>query len=74
MRKRRKRMAGVLLFDVLTRFSELAVQRKDNVFADTCRKAAEKLRSNAEAHAWDGNWYNRAFFDDGTPLWLVPQR
>ena len=21
-----------------------------------------------EAHAWDGAWYRRAFFDDGTPL------
>src|SRR5205823_1572632 len=29
---------------------------------------AEKLRANIEAHGWDGEWYRRAYFDDGTPL------
>ncbi len=28
----------------------------------------EKLRANIELHAWDGGWYRRAYFDDGTPL------
>jgi cellobiose phosphorylase len=56
------------LYDVLLGFSEVATRRKDELFADTCKKAAEKLRVAADAHAWDGNWYNRAFFDDGTPL------
>jgi cellobiose phosphorylase len=26
------------------------------------------LASNIEHNAWDGNWYRRAYFDDGTPL------
>ncbi len=26
------------------------------------------LRNNIETNAWDGEWYRRAFFDDGTPL------
>jgi cyclic beta-1,2-glucan synthetase len=26
------------------------------------------LRRNIEQHAWDGEWYRRAYFDDGTPL------
>jgi cyclic beta-1,2-glucan synthetase len=26
------------------------------------------LRDNLEAHGWDGEWYRRAYFDDGTPL------
>jgi len=26
------------------------------------------LRNNIEANAWDGAWYRRAYFDDGTPL------
>ena len=29
---------------------------------------AARLQQNLEAHAWDGDWYRRAFFDDGTPL------
>ena len=29
---------------------------------------AVKLRRNLEQHAWDGGWYRRAYFDDGTPL------
>jgi cyclic beta-1,2-glucan synthetase len=27
-----------------------------------------KLRLNIEASGWDGDWYRRAYFDDGTPL------
>ncbi len=29
---------------------------------------AEKLAQALEAHAWDGDWYLRAFYDDGTRL------
>ena len=29
---------------------------------------AERLRVAIEANAWDGEWYRRAYFDDGTPL------
>jgi cellobiose phosphorylase len=28
----------------------------------------QTLRANIELHAWDGGWYRRAYFDDGTPL------
>uniref|UniRef100_UPI0035594541 GH36-type glycosyl hydrolase domain-containing protein n=1 Tax=Piscinibacter sp. TaxID=1903157 RepID=UPI0035594541 len=27
-----------------------------------------QLRERLEAHGWDGDWYRRAYFDDGTPL------
>ena len=56
------------LYDVLIRFREIAVRKKDPVFADTCRKEADRLRKNIEANSWDGFWYLRAYFDDGTPL------
>ena len=29
---------------------------------------AAQLQQNIEQHAWDGEWYRRAYFDDGTPL------
>src|SRR5580692_2906971 len=56
------------LYDVLTRFQELARSRKDVDFADRCQKESFQLKKNIELNSWDGNWYLRAFFDDGTPL------
>jgi len=56
------------LYDILNRFAEVAKLRSDNTFADTCKKEAEKLRNNIRDNAWDGEWYRRAYFDDGTPL------
>ncbi|MCA9680489.1 MAG: carbohydrate-binding protein, partial [Myxococcales bacterium] len=59
---------GFFLHDVLTRFGALARRRDDAGFADTCATVAETLRVALEAHGWDGDWYRRAYFDDGTPL------
>ncbi len=59
---------GFFLFDALRRFADVARARGDEAFAETCRDQAERLRSNLELHAWDGEWYRRAWFDDGTPL------
>ena len=56
------------LYDVLTRFTELAERKGDGAFADQCRTEAEQLRQRIEQNAWDGAWYRRAYFDDGTPL------
>lgn len=56
------------LYENLNLFADLAKSRGDTVFAKRCMAEAAKLRTNIEAHAWDGNWYRRAYFDDGTPL------
>jgi cellobiose phosphorylase len=56
------------LHDVLTRFGKLAHRRGDAPVADRCAIEAGRLRSNIDAHGWDGEWYRRAYFDDGTPL------
>ncbi|HET8808386.1 MAG TPA: glucoamylase family protein [Methylophaga sp.] len=56
------------LYDNLQQFSQLAITYHDADFADKCRQQAELLRENIEKHAWDGEWYQRAWFDDGTPL------
>jgi cyclic beta-1,2-glucan synthetase len=32
------------------------------------RRQAQTLNDALEAHAWDGNWYRRAYYDDGKPL------
>jgi cellobiose phosphorylase len=59
---------GFFLHDTLQRFGAVARARGDAVFAEWCGGQAVQLRASLEAHAWDGNWYRRAWFDDGTPL------
>jgi len=59
---------GFFLFDVLQGFAEVARARGDDGFAAYCAEQAQHLRGNIETHAWDGQWYRRAWFDDGTPL------
>lgn len=59
---------GFLLFDVLNRFAELANNYGDVRFAKRCLQEAATLRQNLHTAGWDGEWYRRAYFDDGTPL------
>ncbi|WP_416224001.1 GH36-type glycosyl hydrolase domain-containing protein [Thiohalophilus sp.] len=56
------------LIENLESFAGLARSRDDTDFAELCSDQAAQLRSNIEAQAWDGAWYRRAWFDDGTPL------
>ena len=56
------------LCEVLRGFERLARERGDAAFAAECAAVHSTLRANVEAHAWDGDWYRRAYFDDGTPL------
>jgi cellobiose phosphorylase len=59
---------GFFLYEVLTEFVELAGLHNDSAFAGKCTELAGQLRRDIGAHAWDGAWYLRAWFDDGTPL------
>ena len=59
---------GFFLYEVLMRFTEVASARSDISFVERCRREADQLRRNIEEHGWDGEWYRRAYFDDGSPL------
>ena len=59
---------GFFLSEVLTQFTAVARLQDDPSFAERCKAAAVHLRQNIEQHGWDGAWYRRAYFDDGTPL------
>lgn len=59
---------GLFEYDVLMRFAEVARLRGDLSFAERCRQESTRLRQSVDQHAWDGEWYRRAYFDDGTPL------
>lgn len=56
------------LYENLQLFSSLAGRRGDTAFADSCNSHANQLQAAIETHAWDGAWYKRAYFDDGSPL------
>jgi cellobiose phosphorylase len=56
------------LFDVLTKFSDLARRRGDTAIADRYTIEAGRLKESIDENGWDGNWYRRAYFDNGTPL------
>ncbi len=59
---------GFFLYEVLMRFTDVAKLHGDTAFASKCVSEAKQLQGKIEANAWDGNWYRRAYFDDGTPL------
>ena len=59
---------GFFLYQVLMQFAQLARLHGDAAFTERCRMEAAQLRRNIEQHGWDGHWYRRAYFDDGTPL------
>jgi len=56
------------LYVVLTRFAAIARMRGDQEHVSRYLHAADRLAAAIEESAWDGDWYRRAYFDDGTPL------
>jgi cyclic beta-1,2-glucan synthetase len=56
------------LYDVLMRFAEISTMKNDLTFAKRCHHEARELQQNIESNGWDGEWYRRAYFDNGTPL------
>jgi cyclic beta-1,2-glucan synthetase len=61
---------GWFLYAALTDFAQFAYSRGES------RRAAEWLLHSAKLkdaleQAWDGDWYKRAYFDDGSPLGSV---
>ena len=62
---------GWFLHTTLWEFARLAEARGEVTRADTWRQHVHALKASLEAHAWDGDWYRRAYFDDGSPLGSV---
>ncbi|MEO6095926.1 MAG: phosphorylase, partial [Fibrobacteria bacterium] len=52
----------------LKSFATLAEARGDAGRARLWRDRAERIREAMENQAWDGDWYRRGYFDDGSPL------
>lgn len=59
---------GWFLITILRDAADLAESRGDTARARRYREQVQRLGAAIEQSAWDGAWYIRAFFDDGTPL------
>ena len=59
---------GFFLHKVLVEFCEVARLHGDLSFGKRCLEEAAQLRRNIEENGWDGEWYLRAYFDDGSSL------
>ncbi len=56
------------LYSVLGDFIPLCDQEGDEACGRELEQIRETLLQSIEAHAWDGEWYLRAFYDDGSKL------
>jgi len=61
-------MARLFSLRCVNAICRLARGREDATFAERCLAEARQLQKNIEEHAWDGQWYLRAYFDNGEPL------
>jgi cyclic beta-1,2-glucan synthetase len=59
---------GWFLHTILWEFSRLADLRGEHQRAEKWRLHVSALKAQLELKAWDGEWYRRGYFDDGTPL------
>ncbi len=56
------------IIDVLKRFAPIARGRRDNYRAQGYEDKIKQLQAAIEGSCWDGEWYLRAFYDDGKPM------
>jgi cyclic beta-1,2-glucan synthetase len=59
---------GWFLYSALRKFAVHCDAKGDTATASKFRDQAERYRAAIETSAWDGEWYRRAYFDDGSPL------
>jgi cellobiose phosphorylase len=59
---------GFFLYRILGEFAPICESRGDTERAARYREHREKLRAALNAGGWDGEWYRRAYYDNGAPL------
>ncbi|MEQ8677385.1 MAG: glucoamylase family protein [Aggregatilineales bacterium] len=59
---------GWFLYMAMDAFEEISLQWDDSLQVDELRQRKHELKNALENSAWDGEWYRRAYYDDGTPL------
>lgn len=59
---------GWFLYTTLARFIPICEYQQDFERAERYKSISQEIVKSLEANAWDGGWYRRAYFDDGTPM------
>ncbi len=59
---------GFFLYDILIKFEKICRSMDDTARADHYALTAQELKVKLNENGWDGAWYLRAFYDDGTPI------
>lgn len=59
---------GWFLINTMSEFLPFCAERKESQRQTKYQTHIEDLKIALEKNAWDGNWFRRAYFDDGTPL------
>ncbi|MGB7595422.1 MAG: glucoamylase family protein [Erysipelotrichaceae bacterium] len=61
---------GWFMSDTLKKFAQIC----NPIESEEYLRVSRRLIADIEANAWDGNWYKRAYFDDGTALGSASNR
>ncbi|KPU27792.1 glycosyl transferase [Caloranaerobacter sp. TR13] len=59
---------GWFICSILNKFAPICQKKGDDKKAERYLEEAKKIAKAIEDNAWDGKWYRRAYFDNGTPL------
>jgi cyclic beta-1,2-glucan synthetase len=59
---------GFFIYDILVKFEKICRNMDDTARADHYALTAKELKVKLNQNGWDGAWYLRAFYDDGTPI------
>ena len=59
---------GFFLYDIIRDFISLVKTEKIDIDIDKYQKFNDNLKTNLNKYAWDGEWYLRAYFDNGDKL------
>ncbi len=59
---------GWFIYSILNDFRSICKFKNDEYRSERYSELSGFVKENIENNAWDGEWYRRAYFDDGTPL------
>lgn len=59
---------GWFIYSILRDFRDICKIKQDEYRSQRYSELGDFVKENLEKNAWDGSWYRRAYFDDGTPL------
>lgn len=59
---------GWFIYSILEDFKVICGKKQDDYRRQRYAELSDFVKENLEENAWDGRWYRRAYFDDGTPL------